>query len=35
MDLKWLEMVATGLLDIEATFLGWADFLKILENKSL
>ena len=33
MDL--FEMVATGLLDIEATLLGWADFLKSLENKSL
>ena len=33
MDL--VEMVATGLLGLEATLLEWADFLKGLENSSL
>ena len=33
MDL--VEMVATGLLGLEAILLGWGDFLKGVENRSL
>ena len=33
MDL--VEMVASGLLGLEAILLGWADFLEGLENRSL
>ena len=33
--MELVEMVATGLLGLETTLLGWADFLEGLKKRSL